>query len=178
MRPASRSTSAAPLWFGQQRKLAPRGCGCQSRPLPRILAKLEKGSLDEDLTLALAQEAFSHTASYDMLIAGYLAKQAAPSVQYPQKLFLEYEKVCDLRYGENPHQQAAFYRETNPEPLSLAQAQQLHGKELSFNNINDANGAISLLAEFAEPTAVAVQHTNPCGVAAGKNIYEGLPCSL
>ncbi|HQD40584.1 MAG: bifunctional phosphoribosylaminoimidazolecarboxamide formyltransferase/IMP cyclohydrolase [Firmicutes bacterium] len=139
---------------------------------PEILAKLEKGSLDEDLTLALAQEAFSHTASYDMLIAGYLAKQAAPSVQYPQKLFLEYEKVCDLRYGENPHQQAAFYRETNPEPLSLAQAQQLHGKELSFNNINDANGAISLLAEFAEPTAVAVKHTNPCGVAAGKNIYE------
>ena len=132
----------------------------------------ERGQLEDAQRLALAKEAFVHTAGYDSVIASYLTAQVQPQEEYPETLFLQYEKVSDLRYGENPHQKAAFYRETAPEPLSLALAQQLHGKELSFNNINDANGAIALLAEFSEPTAVAVKHTNPCGVATRRNIYE------
>ena len=138
-----------------------------------LLGQLQaEGELSDELRLALAQEAFAHTAGYDSLIATYLDGQVNPEDNYPQRLFLQYEKVSDLRYGENPHQSAAFYREAEPEPLSLGLAQQLHGKELSFNNINDANGALALLAEYTEPTAVAVKHTNPCGVATRRNCYE------
>lgn len=139
----------------------------------QILSELvESGELTEESCLSLAHEAFVHTAGYDALIATYLDEQVNPKEEYPQNLFLQYKKVSDLRYGENPHQSAAFYKEADPEPLSLALAQQLHGKELSFNNINDANGAIALLSEYTEATAVAVKHTNPCGVATRRNIYE------
>ena len=77
-----------------------------------------------------------------------------------------------MRYGENPHQKAAFYKEALKTKGTLAEAKQLHGKELSYNNINDANGALELLKEFDEPTVVAVKHANPCGVGSGKNIFE------
>lgn len=111
----------------------------------------------------LAYKVFEHTASYDTLISTYL-RGVIGKEQFPQTLSLTYEKVQDMRYGENPHQNAVFYKEISKYDGALPSAKQLHGKELSFNNINDANGAIALLKEFDEPAAVAVKHTNPCGV--------------
>lgn len=117
----------------------------------------------------LALKVFEHTAHYDSLIANYLRKK---SNIFPENLTLTYEKVQDLRYGENPHQMAAFYKEVSNNKATLVDGIQIQGKELSFNNINDANGALELLKEFEEPTVVAVKHTNPCGVASGKDIDE------
>jgi len=125
-------------------------------------------SLDKKYDLAL--KVFKHTAEYDTLIATYLRERTDD--KYPETLTLAYEKVQDLRYGENPHQTAAFYREVKKTSGTLADAVQLHGKELSFNNINDANGALDLLKEFTEPTIVAVKHTNPCGVGSGIDLYD------
>ncbi|MBI9011197.1 MAG: bifunctional phosphoribosylaminoimidazolecarboxamide formyltransferase/IMP cyclohydrolase [Clostridiales bacterium] len=125
-------------------------------------------SLDKKYDLAL--KVFKHTAEYDTLIATYLRERTGD--KYPETLTLAYEKVQDLRYGENPHQTAAFYREVKKTSGTLADAVQLHGKELSFNNINDANGALDLLKEFSEPTIVAVKHTNPCGVGSGIDLYD------
>ena len=126
-----------------------------------------------DTTLAtrkrLAAKVFQLTSHYDTLIAGYLG-QAADMNPFPETMTLTFEKVQDLRYGENPHQQAAFYRETAKLQGTLASARQLQGKALSFNNINDASGALALLKEFDEPTAVAVKHTNPCGVGTADDI--------
>ncbi|NLO83392.1 MAG: bifunctional phosphoribosylaminoimidazolecarboxamide formyltransferase/IMP cyclohydrolase [Clostridiales bacterium] len=119
----------------------------------------------------LATKVFEHTAHYDALIAEYLRKQNGGDL-FPDVITLTYEKVQDLRYGENPHQRAVFYREVMPVPGSLVGARQLHGKELSFNNINDTNGALDLLREFDEPTVVAVKHANPCGVASASSIYD------
>jgi phosphoribosylaminoimidazolecarboxamide formyltransferase/IMP cyclohydrolase len=97
-------------------------------------------------------------------------------LEYPNQLSFTYEKVADLRYGENPHQKAAFYKEPISCKNSIATAKQLHGKEISFNNINDTNGALDVLKEFGLealfPTAVAVKHANPCGVGIGADIYE------
>ncbi|AOY75767.1 bifunctional phosphoribosylaminoimidazolecarboxamide formyltransferase/IMP cyclohydrolase [Clostridium formicaceticum] len=117
----------------------------------------------------LALKVFQHTSHYDTLIAAYLGKDKEG---FGDTLTLTYEKVQDLRYGENPHQQAVFYREVGLQPGTLVEGIQLQGKELSFNNINDANGALELLKEFEEPTVVAIKHTNPCGVASGEDIYE------
>lgn len=119
----------------------------------------------------LAYKAFEHTAAYDATIANYLKEQVG-APDFPNTLTCTYEKVQEMRYGENPHQKAAFYKEIGAKPGSLAQAVQLHGKELSFNNINDTNAALELLREFDEPTVVAVKHTNPCGVASAPSIYE------
>lgn len=107
----------------------------------------------------LANKVFQHTAAYDAIISNSLSDELLPA-----SLTQTYVKVTDLRYGENPHQQAAFYKTILSEPHSLANAQQLQGKMLSFNNIQDANAALSLLAEFDEPCCVALKHTNPCGV--------------
>lgn len=133
----------------------------------------------------LALKVFEHTAHYDCLIGNYLRKQLKEEKIFEDTLTLTYEKVQDLRYGENPHQQAAFYKEVETNKGTLVDGIQLQGKELSFNNINDANGAIELLKEFDEPTVVAVKHTNPCGVATGKDIdeawskaYESDPLSI
>lgn len=90
----------------------------------------------------------------------------------PERYTVTYEKIQDLRYGENPHQQAAFYREPLAAKGTLTTAKQLHGKELSYNNINDANAALQIVKEFSEPTVVAVKHMNPCGVGIGGSIYE------
>jgi len=119
----------------------------------------------------LAAKVFEHTAHYDALIAEYLRKQSDGPI-FPDVLTLTYEKIQDLRYGENPHQQAVFYKEVAAVPGSLVGARQLHGKELSFNNINDTNGALDLLREFDEPTVVAVKHANPCGVGSASSIYD------
>jgi phosphoribosylaminoimidazolecarboxamide formyltransferase/IMP cyclohydrolase len=119
----------------------------------------------------LAAKVFSLTASYDSLIGSYLWEKAGLE-QYPDTLTMTFEKQQDLRYGENPHQSAAYYRELLPPKGSMVNAVQLHGKELSYNNINDLNGALQTLAEFHEPAAVAVKHANPCGIGVGNDIYE------
>lgn len=131
----------------------------------------EKGDTDPEYRMELALKVFEHTAAYDTMISEYLRKKIGKE-KFPEKLTLTYEKVQDLRYGENPHQGAAFYKEVFDVTGSLAEGKQLHGKELSFNNINDANGALELLKEFSEPTVVAVKHTNPCGVGSGIDILE------
>ena len=118
----------------------------------------------------LAGKVFNYTAYYDALIAAYFNK--INNVDFPKYLALPFKHDQDLRYGENPHQAAAFYRESRKLSGTLASAKQVHGKALSFNNINDANGAIRILKEFTEPTVVAVKHTNPCGVGSGKDILE------
>jgi phosphoribosylaminoimidazolecarboxamide formyltransferase/IMP cyclohydrolase len=121
--------------------------------------------------LRLARKVFEHTAAYDALIAGYFAK-VAPEDEWPQHLTLTYDRVDQLRYGENPHQQAVFYSDGLPADGSLTQAEQLGGKELSYNNIADTDAAIALLREFAEPTVVAVKHANPCGVGSAADLLS------
>lgn len=119
----------------------------------------------------LASKVFEHTSHYDTLIAKYLRDKVGEE-EFPQTLSLTFEKVQDMRYGENPHQKAVFYKEIGANVGCLSSAKQLHGKELSYNNINDTNGALDLLKEFDEPTVVAVKHANPCGVASADNIYD------
>lgn len=129
------------------------------------------GMVSADTNFKLAAKVFAHTASYDALIANYLWDRAGLP-EYPETVTFTYEKMQDLRYGENPHQTAAYYREMKLDKGCLASALQLHGKELSFNNINDTNGALETLKEFSEPTVVAVKHANPCGVGSADTIYE------
>lgn len=138
----------------------------------KVLAELaEHGSVSLDTKFYLMQKVFMHTADYDALIASYLKKQRGDD-SLPQTLTMTFEKVQDMRYGENPHQKAAFYREPGRHTGSLADAVQHNGKELSFNNINDTNGALELLKEFTEPTVVGCKHGNPCGVGSAGDIYE------
>jgi len=119
----------------------------------------------------LALKVFEHTSAYDTLIAGYLKKEAGKD-DYPETLTMTFDKVQDLRYGENPHQKAAFYKLLGMEKGSLVDGEQVHGKELSFNNINDTNGALELLKEYEEPTVIGVKHTNACGAGSGYDIYD------
>jgi phosphoribosylaminoimidazolecarboxamide formyltransferase / IMP cyclohydrolase len=130
----------------------------------------ENGAVSTETNLRLAAKVFRHTAAYDAMIAEYLTNIAGE--QYPESLTMTFEKKQDLRYGENPHQSAAFYKKPLGSSFSIAAAKQLHGKELSYNNINDANAALQIVREFTEPAAVAVKHMNPCGVGIGTNIYE------
>ena len=118
----------------------------------------------------LAAKVFRHTAAYDALISDYLSKQTGEPL--PERLTVTYEKVQDLRYGENPHQTAAFYRKPLAPAGNITTAEQLHGKELSYNNIGDANAALQIVREFTEPAVVAVKHMNPCGVGIGATIEE------
>ena len=124
-----------------------------------------------DTKFSLMQKVFMHTANYDTLIANYI-KNERKDFDLPETLTMTFEKVQDMRYGENPHQKGAFYKEIGNLEGSLTNAKQLNGKELSFNNINDTNGALELLKEFNEPTVVASKHGNPCGVGSGENIEE------
>lgn len=131
----------------------------------------------------LAYKVFEHTSHYDTLIAKYLRDRLGEEF-FPETLSLTFEKAQEMRYGENPHQKAVFYREVGANIGCITNSRQLHGKELSYNNINDANGAIELLKEFDEPTAVVVKHANPCGVASAASIknayvlaYEADPVS-
>lgn len=119
----------------------------------------------------LAYKVFEHTSHYDTLIAKYLRDKIGVEF-FPESLSLTFEKVQEMRYGENPHQKAVFYKEVGTNIGCLTNSKQLHGKELSYNNINDTNGALELLKEFDEPTVVAVKHANPCGVASADNIYD------
>ena len=116
---------------------------------------------------------FEHTASYDAMICNYLRGQLGKD-NLPDTLTMTFEKVQQMRYGENPHQKAAFYKEIGNRDNVLSSAKQLHGKELSYNNINDANGALDVIKEFGYdvPCAVGVKHANPCGVGLGSTILE------
>ncbi len=136
----------------------------------RIIEAMKADDVSEALKMELAWKVFEHTAHYDALIAGYFREQTK---QEPAKtLTMTWEKVQDLRYGENPHQSASFYKEIKGVEGTLAEAKQLHGKALSFNNINDANGAVEALKEYEQPTVVAVKHTNPCGIGTGSDVLE------
>lgn len=130
----------------------------------------EHGDVSAETKLKLAAKVFRHTAAYDAMIAEYLTNKTGE--EYPESLTITFEKKQSLRYGENPHQTAAFYKKPLGSSFSIAKAIQLHGKELSYNNINDANAALQIVKEFAEPAAVAVKHMNPCGVGTGATIYE------
>ncbi len=137
-----------------------------------ILAQLAKeGDILPKYRMALAKEAFHHTAEYDACIATYLAGQLGEG-DFPETMHLVYEKVQPLRYGENPQQQAAFYREKNAAGVGVANARQLHGKELSFNNIVDVESAYSIVAEFDKPAAAIIKHTNPCGTGIGVDLAD------
>ena len=137
----------------------------------RVIDALDNNNpLTVEEKLRLATKVFRHTAAYDALISQYLSKEMGDT--YPEKMTLTYEKVQDLRYGENPHQTAAFYAEPGAALHTIAGAKQLHGKELSYNNIMDANAALSIVQEFEGPAAVAIKHTNPCGVGIAENIFD------
>ncbi len=136
-----------------------------------VLAELtENGEVTAETKRRLGAKVFRHTAAYDAVIAEYLTNIVGE--ESPESLTVTFEKKQDLRYGENPHQKAAFYKKPLGSVFSIAAATQLHGKELSYNNINDANAALQIVKEFKEPAAVAVKHMNPCGVGAGKSIKE------
>jgi phosphoribosylaminoimidazolecarboxamide formyltransferase/IMP cyclohydrolase len=122
------------------------------------------GGVADQRRYALAAKAFAHTAAYDGAIAGYLS---APGAEFPRVLSLQFAKLQDLRYGENPHQRAAFYRDARPVAGGLAACRQVQGKELSYNNIADADAAWECVKGFSEAACVIVKHANPCGVGTG-----------
>jgi phosphoribosylaminoimidazolecarboxamide formyltransferase/IMP cyclohydrolase len=149
-----------------------------------VLEQLDRPQGPDDATrLFLAQKAFKHTARYEAAIAGYFAQleardggYAPASVEdvFPYRLALSFEKVQDLRYGENPHQRAAFYSDLGSTLYSVAAARRLQGKELSFNNILDLDAAWRLVTEIHDPACVIVKHTNPCGTGLGASPEEAL----
>ena len=142
---------------------------CDPADYAQVLAEIRAGgNTERDTRLKLSAKAYTHTAEYDMMIAGWMRMQAGLN----EKLFLEYDLVQTLRYGENPHQSAKFYREEHAVPYSLAFARQLNGKELSYNNIQDANAALCIVREFDEPFCVGLKHMNPCGAAVGRDVVE------
>lgn len=136
----------------------------------KVLSELREGEVSLETKFYLMYKVYQHTAVYDSMISTYLRKKVG--IEFPDQIAFCYEKCQDLRYGENPKQNAVFYKEVFPMQGSLPLAKQIHGKELSYNNINDANGAIALLKEFTEPTIVASKHSNPCGVASAETISE------
>jgi len=139
-----------------------------------VLTEIEnsEGATTPTLRAWLAAKAFAHTARYDTIVANYLqSRNPAPDDEFPKLLPLVFEKIQDLRYGENPHQSAAFYRDVTPRGPSVANAKILQGKELSFNNITDVDTASECVRQFAAPACVIVKHANPCGVATAENIH-------
>lgn len=142
---------------------------CDPADYEVILAEMRGlGNTTPQTRLQLSAKAYTHTAEYDAMIATYMRTQAGLS----EKLFLEFDLLQSLRYGENPHQQAKFYRGGEQVSYSLAYARQLHGKEMSYNNIQDANAALSIVREFDEPFCVGLKHMNPCGAAVGRSVEE------
>ena len=135
----------------------------------KVLEELEQGGITYETRRALAIKVFNTTASYDAAIANYFNKK---DNIVPEKLTLSYKLQDSLRYGENPHQKAYHYVQDNNESYALQNAVQLHGKEMSYNNIQDASAALDILSEFDETTCVAVKHMNPCGVATGNSVFE------
>ncbi len=143
---------------------------------PAVLAELRArgGALTDATRFALAKKAFAHTAAYDAAIASYLAAQgeAGARAGFPEHLSLDFEKLQDLRYGENPHQSAAFYRDAVPRAGTIASCIQIQGKELSYNNIADADAAWECVKVFEQPACVIIKHANPCGAAVARTPRE------
>jgi phosphoribosylaminoimidazolecarboxamide formyltransferase/IMP cyclohydrolase len=149
----------------------------------RVIAEMDanQDSLTQETRFDLAIAAFEHTAAYDGMIANYFGtmvptygdnSEGDDESLFPRTFNQQLIKKQDMRYGENSHQQAAFYVETSPQEASVATAQQIQGKALSFNNIADTDAALECVKEFNEPACVIVKHANPCGVALGENILE------
>lgn len=135
----------------------------------------EKGEVDYRTRYKLALKAFNHTAAYDGTIAAYLMdrdEELSRIENYPEQFTMTFEKIQTLRYGENPHQQGVYYKDVFPQEDALINAKKIHGKELSFNNINDLQGAVACLREFSGIAVVAVKHSNPCGIGVGSSILE------
>lgn len=142
---------------------------CDPSDYVQVLAEIEQsGNTSLETRLSLSAKAYTHTAEYDACIATFMREKAGLS----EKLFLQFDIQQGLRYGENPHQSAKFYRDSQTRAFSLAYAEQLGGKELSYNNIQDANAALNIVREFDEPFCVALKHMNPCGAAVGTTIEE------
>ncbi|MFR9646492.1 MAG: bifunctional phosphoribosylaminoimidazolecarboxamide formyltransferase/IMP cyclohydrolase [Rikenellaceae bacterium] len=143
---------------------------CDPKDYAQIIAEIRAGgNTERETRFALMAKAFTHTAEYDMMIAGWMRPHAGLS----EKLFLEYDLKQTLRYGENPHQSAKFFASEGSVPFSLATAMQLGGKELSYNNIQDANAALCIVREFGEqPFCVGLKHMNPCGAGVGADVVE------
>jgi phosphoribosylaminoimidazolecarboxamide formyltransferase/IMP cyclohydrolase len=143
----------------------------------QVLAEIsEQGELADTTRMTLAREAYSHTAAYDACITEYLAGQLGEG-SFPVTIHPVYEKIQDLRYGENPHQTAAFYKEQFA-TTGIASAKQLHGKELSFNNIVDIEAAYGIVSDFTKPAAAIIKHTNPCGTGTGSSLVEAYQKAL
>jgi len=143
---------------------------CNPKRYPQIIEELKNNqSLSENTLKELALEVFNLTSSYDSIIYNYLSKSFKKEEIFPKNLVLSFEKLFDLRYGENPHQKASFYKESL-KTSGLINLKQIQGKELSFNNLLDLESAFSLVKEFAGPCAVIVKHNNPCGVAEDKTL--------
>jgi len=142
----------------------------------RVLEELNsnQGTVSDATRFDLAVKAFEHTANYDGMIANYLGriKQDGAMDELPRTINLQFNKVQEMRYGENPHQHAAFYSEKEPAEASIATAKQLQGKELSYNNIGDTDAALECVKQFEEPACVIVKHANPCGVSVSENILD------
>ncbi len=142
---------------------------CDPGDYGRVIDEIShEGNTKPETRLMLSAKAYTHTAQYDTMIARYMRAQAG----LPEKLFLEYDLKQPLRYGENPHQDARFFAACKPESFSLAFARQIQGKEMSYNNIQDANAALNIVRDFPEPFCVALKHMNPCGAAVGATIEE------
>jgi phosphoribosylaminoimidazolecarboxamide formyltransferase/IMP cyclohydrolase len=142
---------------------------CNPADYPKIIDEIRtNGNTTLETRLKLSAKAYTHTAEYDMCIATFMREKA----HLNEKLFLEFDLAQGLRYGENPHQSAKFYRQKEHVPYSLAFAKQLHGKEMSYNNIQDANAALNIVKEFDAPFCVGLKHMNPCGAAIGTDIVD------
>lgn len=142
---------------------------CDPADYDTILAEINAtGNTTLETRLQLSAKAYTHTAQYDACIATYMREKAGLN----EKLFLEFDLMQGLRYGENPHQSAKFYASTKAIPFSLASGKQLQGKEMSYNNIQDANAALNIARDFQEPFCVALKHMNPCGAAVAETIEE------
>ena len=142
----------------------------------RVLEELHAndGMVTDATRFDLAVKAFEHTSNYDGMIANYLGrvKEDGTMDELPRTINLQFSKVQEMRYGENPHQKAAFYTEKNPADACIATAKQLQGKELSYNNIGDTDAALECIKQFDEPACVIVKHANPCGVSVNDSLLE------
>lgn len=140
---------------------------------PKIIEEMKNsdGNLSYEIRLELAKKVFRHTSRYDTIIADYLAVVTKEEKQLPETLTMTFKRVSPLRYGENPHQVAAYYKENSP-GISLSDVKILQGKEMSFNNYLDTHSALMLVLEFEDTACAIIKHNNPCGVALGKTIRE------
>ncbi|MFH1478656.1 MAG: bifunctional phosphoribosylaminoimidazolecarboxamide formyltransferase/IMP cyclohydrolase [Candidatus Omnitrophota bacterium] len=155
---------------------------CNPSSYKEVLDELKKNgsSISKELHSKLAVEVFEKTSKYDTAIYNYLKEKLGPqdtsrvsqAADFPDNMELKFEKVQSLRYGENPHQKACFYKDKSINAVGISNAKQLHGKELSFNNIIDLDSALEIVKPFKEPAASVIKHTNPCGAASGETLAK------